>query len=40
MQNIKTKMAALLIKSDLKDLKGMFDYEEYGGAPILAPTGR
>ncbi len=39
MQNIKTKMAALMIKKELKGLKGMFDYEEYGGAPILGVDG-
>ncbi|MGI6766984.1 MAG: phosphate acyltransferase PlsX [Lentihominibacter sp.] len=39
MQNIKTKMAAIIIKKELRELKGMFDYEEYGGAPILGVNG-
>ncbi len=39
MHNIKTKMAALIIQKELKELKGMFDYEEYGGAPILGVNG-
>ena len=28
-------MAALMLKPQLKSLKKEFDYEEYGGAPIL-----
>lgn len=39
MRNIKTKMAALMLKSDLSSLKQDFDYEEYGGAPILGVNG-
>lgn len=35
LQNTKTKMAALILKKQLKELKEEFDYEEYGGAPIL-----
>ena len=31
----KTKMAALMLKKQLKELKGEMDYAEYGGAPIL-----
>lgn len=39
MKNIKTKMAALMLKSDLSSMKQEFDYEEYGGAPILGVNG-
>ena len=39
MRNLKTKMAALMLKSDLSSLKQDFDYEEYGGAPILGVNG-
>jgi glycerol-3-phosphate acyltransferase PlsX len=39
MTNLKTKMAALLIKPQLMELKQDFDYEEYGGAPILGVNG-
>lgn len=31
----KNKMGALLIKKDLYGLKDSFDYEKYGGAPVL-----
>ncbi len=34
-KNFKTKLAALLILSDFKELKKTMDYNEYGGAPIL-----
>lgn len=37
--NVKTKMAALLLKPQLEELKADFDYEEYGGAPILGVNG-
>jgi phosphate acyltransferase len=33
--SFKTKMAAGLIKNDLKDLKNMLDYSEYGGAGLF-----
>ncbi len=33
--SLKTKLAAGLIKSDLKELKGMMDYTEYGGAALF-----
>ena len=33
--NTKTKMAALLVKSELSGVKKKFDSSEYGGAPIL-----
>ncbi|KHD86171.1 phosphate acyltransferase PlsX [Heyndrickxia ginsengihumi] len=34
-KNMKTKMAAMLVKSDLSDLKGMMDYTEYGGSGLF-----
>ena len=37
--NIKTKMAAIMLKPQLEELKSEFDYEEYGGAPILGVDG-
>ncbi|MCR4668410.1 MAG: phosphate acyltransferase PlsX [Clostridia bacterium] len=37
--NAKTKMAALMLKSQLKELKEEFNYTEYGGAPILGLKG-
>ena len=40
MASIKSKMAALMLKPQLKSLKKEFDYEEYGGAPILGETDR
>ena len=39
MTSIKTKMAALMLKPQLEELKADFDYEEYGGAPILGVNG-
>lgn len=39
MTNIKTKLAAVMLKSQLTELKEEFDYEEYGGAPILGVNG-
>lgn len=39
MTSIKTKLAALMIKPQLMSLKEEFDYEEYGGAPILGVNG-
>lgn len=39
MQNFKSKMAALMLKPQLKSLKREFDYEEYGGAPVLGVNG-
>ncbi len=35
MSNSKTKLGALLVKSDLKSLMSKTDYTEYGGAPLL-----
>lgn len=34
-QSVKGKMAAALIMGDLKEMKARFDYNTYGGAPIL-----
>ncbi|MBE6596911.1 MAG: phosphate acyltransferase PlsX [Ruminococcaceae bacterium] len=34
-KNPKTMMAAMLVKSDIADIKKKFDPSEYGGAPIL-----
>jgi len=39
MENVKSKMAGLLIKPQLTALKKKFDYEEYGGAPVLGVNG-
>lgn len=39
MTNLKTKVAALMMKKQLTGLKEEFDYEEYGGAPILGVNG-
>lgn len=35
----KGKIGALLLKDDLKKLKTMMDYSEYGGAPLLGVNG-
>ena len=35
MSSAKTKVAAFLVKDDLKGLKGMLDYTEYGGAGLF-----
>lgn len=35
MKNFKTKMGALLIKGELKKIKGLMDYNNYGGAVLL-----
>lgn len=37
-KNLKTKLAAGLVLSDMKEMKKEFDYNEYGGAPILGVT--
>lgn len=39
MASIKSKMAALMLKPQLKSLKKRIYYEEYGGAPILGVDG-
>lgn len=35
LSGVKSKLAAFLIKKDLKNLKNSLDYTEYGGAPLL-----
>lgn len=35
MKNMKTKLAAMMIKSDMNELKELLDYSEFGGAPII-----
>ena len=35
LKNLRTKLAALLIKKELKELKQYFDYNRYGGAVVL-----
>lgn len=37
-KNIKTKLAASLVLSEMKELKKEMDYNEYGGAPILGAS--
>lgn len=37
-KNLKTKMAAALVLSDMQDFKKSIDYKEFGGAPILGCT--
>lgn len=39
MGSLKTKIGGMLVKSSLSDLKDQFDYEEYGGAPVLGVNG-
>lgn len=39
METVKSKVAGLLIKPQLNALKDEFDYEEYGGAPVLGVNG-
>lgn len=34
-KNLKNKLAAALVLSDMKEMKKQFDYNEYGGSPIL-----
>lgn len=34
-KGVKNKLAAALVMSDLKQMKKQFDYNEYGGSPIL-----
>ncbi|MHB1610201.1 MAG: phosphate acyltransferase PlsX, partial [Sulfobacillus sp.] len=35
LRNWMTRMAALMLKSGLYELKTLLDYQEYGGAPLL-----
>lgn len=37
-KNIKTKLAAAMVYSDLKEMKKTIDYNEFGGAPIIGCT--
>lgn len=37
-KSIKNKLAAALVMSDLKQMKKQFDYNEYGGSPILGAS--
>jgi glycerol-3-phosphate acyltransferase PlsX len=39
LKNALTKMAALLLRPGLRDMKKRFDYSEYGGAPLLGIDG-
>ena len=39
LSSTKGKLGALLLKDDLKKLKSMMDYSEYGGAPLLGVDG-
>ena len=39
-KNLKTKIAAGMIYSDMKKLKKAMDYNEYGGAPIMGVASR
>ncbi|NLD19338.1 MAG: phosphate acyltransferase PlsX [Clostridiales bacterium] len=39
METIKAKVAGLMIKGQLTSMKAEFDYNEYGGAPILGVNG-
>ena len=39
MSSTKGKIGAMLLKDDLKSLKNMMDYAEYGGAPLLGVNG-
>ncbi|MBE6031977.1 MAG: phosphate acyltransferase PlsX [Clostridiales bacterium] len=38
-ENVRTKMGAALLLPQIRELKKMFDYSEYGGAPILGVKG-
>ncbi|MBQ6401107.1 MAG: phosphate acyltransferase PlsX [Firmicutes bacterium] len=39
MENLKTRMGGLLLRGQLTKMKSDFDYEEYGGAPVLGVNG-
>lgn len=39
MKTLFTKLAALVIKPHIKDIKSMLDYSEYGGVPLLGIDG-
>jgi glycerol-3-phosphate acyltransferase PlsX len=38
-RDLKSKLAAIILKPSLKKLKGRLDYSEYGGAPLLGVNG-
>ncbi|MBQ5796718.1 MAG: phosphate acyltransferase PlsX [Firmicutes bacterium] len=38
-EGIKSKMGAILLLDKVKEIKGAFDYSNYGGAPILGVKG-
>ena len=38
-ENLKSKIGGVFIRSQLMKLKNDFDYEEYGGAPVLGVNG-
>lgn len=38
-KNLKSKLGALLLKSELKEMKEKVDYKQYGGAPLLGLQG-
>jgi len=38
-EGLKSKVGAMLLLDKIKDLKGEFDYSNYGGAPILGVKG-
>ena len=38
-ENLKSKIGGVFIRSQLMKLKDEFDYEEYGGAPVLGVNG-
>jgi glycerol-3-phosphate acyltransferase PlsX len=38
-RNVRTKIAASLVKNDLREFFSKFDYEAYGGTPILGVGG-
>lgn len=37
--SLKSKLGALLVKSSLTEIKGLLDYRQYGGAPLLGLNG-
>ncbi|MFO7815073.1 MAG: phosphate acyltransferase PlsX [Halanaerobiales bacterium] len=38
-KNLKSKVGALLLKNELKEMKDKVDYRQYGGAPLLGLEG-
>ena len=39
LRDLKGKLAALMVKGGMKELKQKMDYTEYGGAPVLGVNG-